>query len=138
MTFNQFGPANGCLVSFYSLVTADLQCCDVPCHDTSLCTAGVRHLLAEEKSSGLKMRPGADITLQPSNLLLFQLRLFESSAYNDLLPIFVIVKCQSSDLSPVFSQLSVTHHGHHVDDVDNGILRSHPHLVLIDSQHAEL
>lgn len=26
---------------------ADLQCCNVPNHDASLCTAGVRHLLAK-------------------------------------------------------------------------------------------
>lgn len=54
------------------------------------------------------------------------------------LPIFVGVQSQASDLSPVFGQLSVTHHGHHVDDVDNRILRAHPHLVLIHSQHAVL
>lgn len=54
------------------------------------------------------------------------------------LPIFVRVKGQTSDLRPVFSQLPVTHHGHHVDDVDDRILRAHPDLVLIDSQHAVL
>lgn len=54
------------------------------------------------------------------------------------LPIFVRVERQTSDLRPVFSQLPVTHHGHHVDDVDNRILRAHPDLVLIDSQHAVL
>lgn len=54
------------------------------------------------------------------------------------LPIFVRVEGQTSDLSPVFSQLPVTHHGHHVDDVDDRILRAHPDLVLIDSQHAVL
>lgn len=53
-------------------------------------------------------------------------------------PVFVCVQCQSSDLSPVFRQLSVTHHGHHADDVDDRVLGAHPHLVLVNSQHAIL
>lgn len=58
--------------------------------------------------------------------------------YLCVLPVFVCVNCQSSDLRPVFSQLSVTHHGHHADDIDNRVLRAHPDLVLINSQHAVL
>lgn len=59
-------------------------------------------------------------------------------AYTCLLPVFVYVKCQSSDLCPVFSQLSVTDHGHHADDVDNRVFRAHPDLVFVNSQHAVL
>ncbi|TNN45362.1 hypothetical protein EYF80_044438 [Liparis tanakae] len=44
----------------------------------------------------------------------------------------------SGDLRPVFGQLSVTDHGHHADDVDDRVLRAHPDLVLINSQHAVL
>lgn len=55
-----------------------------------------------------------------------------------VLPVFVCVKSQSSDLSPVFSQLSVTDHGHHADNVYNRVFRAHPDLVLINSQHTVL
>lgn len=55
-----------------------------------------------------------------------------------LIPVFVRVHRQASDLGPVLSQLPVAHHGHHAYDVDNRVLRAHPHLVLIHSQHAVL
>lgn len=74
------------------------------------------------------MTAGPDLTLQYLNCDCLNV-----GVYPGLLPIFVVVKCQASDLSPVLGQLSVTHHGHRVDDVDNGILRTHPHLVLIHS-----
>lgn len=39
---------------------------------------------------------------------------------------------------PVFSQLLVAGHAVGVDDVDNRILRAHPHLILDQPHHAGL
>lgn len=83
--------------------------------------------------------PKINVTLHlPPMIFNFNHDCVRIGVYVCSLPIFVCVKGQTSDLSPVFSQLPVTHHGHHVDDVDNRILRAHPDLVLIDSQHAVL
>lgn len=55
-----------------------------------------------------------------------------------MLPVFVCVKCQSGDLRPVFSQLSVTDQSQHADDIDNRVLGAHPDLVTVNSQHTVL
>lgn len=48
------------------------------------------------------------------------------------------VHCESSNFMSVFSQLFVAGHALSVNDVDYGVLRANPHLLLDQSQHAVL
>lgn len=48
------------------------------------------------------------------------------------------VHCESSHFMSVFCQLFVAGHVESVNDVDYGVLRANPHLILDQSQHTVL